>query len=595
MIVMRRFTLAAILLAVLISVSAVGVLGEISSGVKPGDWITYTITVSGHPPVAHDLKYASINIIEVEGVALQLSVTSEFINGTIFTEQINLNLAEGILGDAFFIPSKLNTGDQFYDVYQGNITITSEQTRLIAGAERQVVLGLTAATNCIWDRETGALVYAKTSQQNYTIETRVDKTNMWSSDIFGFNPSTFYTLISVVFVLIALLVVLSAIWIKQKKQKPLLLALQVVGALFTAVFLFAYLGGMFMMPSTTVLHSELPVRITLFVSGAALLTLILTNAIMALREKTLKSSSMLKVGLLIVAAAYFLFTLHALFTLEWIGEWDRFASGTISTIILIQDISAFVGVIARFIAGIIAIVAVGLYFCREVPSTQRLYQIIHWILVLEAVYWFALIPTAVTSGYLVVVLYGSSAMGLFGNLAWTTIPLFVESMVLPAALIVLAKKLDYKKPSIDAIRWAWISGVLLIVVFWLTNMGIWMLTVSAKGFSYLVDYPQNMFSFILTVGGLIGLALSTVYFAKKRGLTQSWQSLNLRGVGAIITLLGLFFLWNYLSWIFFGGNYVWSNWYAWFLGHNLDLWMLTLPLVGIPLMFYRSNREAAGV
>ena len=595
MIVMRRFALVAILLTVLIAVSAVGVLGEISSGVKSGDWISYTVNVSGQPPVDHDLKSASINVLEAKDAALQLSVTSEFINGTIFTEQINLNLAEGILGDVFFIPSNLNKDDQFYDIYQGNITITREQTRMIAGAERQVVLGSTAATNCMWDRETGALVYARTSQQNYTLETRIDQTNMWPSDIFSFNPSTFYTLISVVVVLIAILVSLSAIWIKQKKQKPLLLALQIVGALFVAVFLFAYIGGMFMTPSTTVLHSELPVRITLFVSGAALLTLILTNAIMALREKTLKSSVMLKVGLLIVAAAYFLFTLHALFTLEWIGEWDRFASGSISTIILIQDSSAFVGVIARFIAGIIAIAGVGLYFRKGFPSTQSLYRILRWILVLEAIYWFALIPTAVTLGYLAAVLYGSSAMGLAGNLVWTTIPLFVESMVLPAALIVLAKKLDYKKPSIDAIRWAWISGVLLIVVFWLTNMGTWMLTVSTKGFNYLVDYPQNMFSFILTAGGLIGLALFTVYFAKKRGLTQSWHTLNLRGVGAIITLLGLFFLWNYLGWIFFGGNYVWSNWYAWFLGHNLDLWMLTLPLVGIPLMLYRSDRETAGV
>ena len=36
----------------------------------------------------------------------------------------------------------------------------------------------------------------------------------------------------------------------------------------------------------------------------------------------------------------------------------------------------------------------------------------------------------------------------------------------------------------------------------------------------------------------------------------------------------MYFLWNYLTWIYFGGDAVWSTWYAWFLGHNLDLWML---------------------
>ncbi len=47
----------------------------------------------------------------------------------------------------------------------------------------------------------------------------------------------------------------------------------------------------------------------------------------------------------------------------------------------------------------------------------------------------------------------------------------------------------------------------------------------------------------------------------------------------------MYFLWNYLTWIYFGGDAVWSYWYAWFLGHNLDLWFLSLPLMGLPLLF----------
>ncbi|MDR0373742.1 MAG: hypothetical protein LBI79_09415 [Nitrososphaerota archaeon] len=592
---MRKFAWVAIILVILVTVSAVGVLGEISSGVKTGDWITYQVSVSGYPPADHDLKFATMDILEVEGVIIHLSVTSEFANSTTFTEQITLNLDEGILGDAFFIPSNLNTGDQFYDVLQGNLTITGKQTRLIAGAERPVVLHSAGATRYIWDRETGALVYARSTGQNFTIETSIDKTNMWRPDILNFKPSIFYPVIVAVVALITILSAISAIWIKQKKQRPLLLTLEATGAVFTAVFLVAYLGGMLMTPSTTVLHSELPVRITLFIVGAALLVLILASAILILREKTLKSFSALKAGLLIVALAYFLFNLHSLFTLDWIGEWERaiFGGGSLSTVILIQDISSFVGIIARFIAGIIALVAVVFYLHRGLLSTPRLYKVLRWILVLEAIYWLALIPTAITLAYLAMIFY-RLPMDLLSNLAWTTLPLFVESMVLPFALLVLAKKIGYQKPPASAIKWAWISGVFLIVVFWLTNMGSWMLTVGTKGTSYLIHYPQNLFSFIITVGGLIALALYTAYFAKKKGLTQTWQSLNLRGIGAIITLLGLYFLWNYLNWIFFGGSYIWSNWYAWSLGHNLDLWMLTLPLVGIPLMLYHPSSERVG-
>ena len=33
----------------------------------------------------------------------------------------------------------------------------------------------------------------------------------------------------------------------------------------------------------------------------------------------------------------------------------------------------------------------------------------------------------------------------------------------------------------------------------------------------------------------------------------------------------------------------WSGWYAWFLGHNMDLWALSLPLFGLPLLFHQKR------
>jgi hypothetical protein len=58
----------------------------------------------------------------------------------------------------------------------------------------------------------------------------------------------------------------------------LLYASQGVGAVFVAVFLAAYLGGL---PSTNVLHSEPIFRIPLIAFGAALLALILSTVIVA--------------------------------------------------------------------------------------------------------------------------------------------------------------------------------------------------------------------------------------------------------------------------------------------------------------------------
>jgi hypothetical protein len=94
-----------------------------------------------------------------------------------------------------------------------------------------------------------------------------------------------------------------------------------------------------------------------------------------------------------------------------------------------------------------------------------------------------------------------------------------------------------------------------------------------------------MGALLSTALGLLALTAFSVYTTKRLSKTESLQDLNLKPVGIIILGLGLFYLWNYLTWIFFGGDHVWSSWYAWLLGHNMDLWMLSLPLVGLPLLF----------
>jgi hypothetical protein len=293
--------------------------------------------------------------------------------------------------------------------------------------------------------------------------------------------------------------------------------------------------------------------------------------------------SPLKVGLLIVVISYFLFTLHALFTLQWIGEWN-YLTGSFSFTIFIEDISGTIGLIFRFIASLIAVTSVILYFSKGLPSTAKTFRILRWILVFEGIYWLGLITTTIMS------IPGLSGLYVtLSSFALNFIPLFVESIVLPVSLFILAWKLNPNKPLKQAIKWGLITGTVCIFVFWLTNSSMWFVTLTfGKGTEYLTSYPQNLLSFILTVFGLLALAIYTAYFAKKSSGAEALQELNLKTIGAIITALGMYFLWNYLTWIFFGGNYLWSDWYAWFLGHNMDLWMLSLPLLGLPLLF--TNR-----
>jgi len=305
----------------------------------------------------------------------------------------------------------------------------------------------------------------------------------------------------------------------------------------------------------------------------------------------LKFYSPLKIGLLIVAIAYFLFTFHAMFTLAWIGEWEYLGGGSdlISFWIFITDISAAICLVFRFIASLIAVSAGIFYFAKKRLSAPTTFKIVKWILVLEAIYWLGLLASGVW-GVLPAELagFGTGGEGLHFNLVLlitTGIPCLVSATAIPIALFKLAFQLNPNKPMKGAIKWGLIAGTVYIFVFWLNNAGMWIVTVMSKGTEYLTTYPENLLSLGSTTIGLLALAIFTAYFTKKSVGTETLEKLKLTTLGVIITALGLYFLWNYLAWIFFGG---WSDWYAWFLGHNLDLWMLSLPLVGLPLLFKRQ-------
>jgi hypothetical protein len=297
----------------------------------------------------------------------------------------------------------------------------------------------------------------------------------------------------------------------------------------------------------------------------------------------------LKVGLVTVIISYFLFTLHGLFTLQWIGEWNRL-TGSYSFTIFAEDISATIGLVFRFAASLLALVAIIFYFARKTLSKSKTYNILRVVLVFEGIYWLGLLTTALMD-FRILFFTGfihRTLMNVLQSLALTSIPDFMESLVIPIALFILAFKLSPNKSLKGAIKWSFITGIIYIIVFWLINTNIWVGVVSQKGTQYLISYPQNLLSYIITIIGLLALAIYSAYVAKKSAGTETMQQLKPKPVGVILLSLGLYFLWNYLTYIFFGGNYIWSDWYAWFLGHNMDLWLLSLPLLGLPLLFIHS-------
>jgi hypothetical protein len=306
-----------------------------------------------------------------------------------------------------------------------------------------------------------------------------------------------------------------------------------------------------------------------------------------------------KIGLFIATLAYFLFTFHAMFTLSWIGEWELMGGGAFGTMILVEDISATIGLVFRFAGSIIALVAVAVYSVKKGLAKSTAYKAARAVLVFEGIYWLGLIAT---TGYSVLMVEsllfsGAGLSRMLDSLFFSAIATTIEGVVLPIVLFVLAFKLAPNKPLRGAIKWATISGLILIVVFWLVYTGIWVSVIQSKGIEYLwvtvengiaESHPEHLVSFATTAVGLLALAIYAGYFIKKSVKTEILSDLKLSMGGAIILALGIYFLWNYFSWVVFAGD-TWNDWYAWFLGHNMDLWMLSLPLVGLPLLLTKEN------
>jgi hypothetical protein len=137
----------------------------------------------------------------------------------------------------------------------------------------------------------------------------------------------------------------------------------------------------------------------------------------------------------------------------------------------------------------------------------------------------------------------------------------------------------------------------MISAFWLVNTSIWVSIIRSRGIEYLwnvivqVDggqlvtfHPEHLVSFITSAFGLLAIMIYTGYLTTKSTRIAAIQNLRLGSIGIVILGLGLFYLWNYYSWVLFAGD-IWNNWYAWILGHNMNLWMLSLPLLGVPLLF----------
>lgn len=294
----------------------------------------------------------------------------------------------------------------------------------------------------------------------------------------------------------------------------------------------------------------------------------------------------LRVGLLFVSFSWFSYMLY------------EFANGVINRgplevfFILVTDVPQCIGLGFRTAAGFIAVVTILFYIVKKDLSQPEALMALRLVVLFEAGYWFL---SFFMSGVLGVVgladlssVFNSMIVVLIEN----TLPCLVQSIGLTAVLLKLFLELSPNKPAKNSIKWGLIAGTFYVFVFWLNNTGNYIATIIEKGTDYLL-HPSNMLSFFFTTVGLFLIAIYAAYFSKKSIGTESLAKLNLHIIGAIITLVGLYFSLHYVMWIFLGSVGGWGTWYAWIMGHNLDLWAMSLPFVGLPLLYQRRATKSA--
>jgi hypothetical protein len=253
----------------------------------------------------------------------------------------------------------------------------------------------------------------------------------------------------------------------------------------------------------------------------------------------------------------------------------------------------FVGLIIRTVGVLLAMLAFAAYLRKM--DISRVAKLIGGVVVAEIL-------------YTMLYAYPTAANGIFfifqnyQMFIEATIPTIVQGIIMPVTLVGLALKLRSKTNFYGgALRWACIAGIAFLIVIWIRFTTQWVGTIvqpadwfsyfNGGGWSYVLNYPTNLLSFLLTVVGLPALTMYSAW-AVAPAIRNPGTIPDLRKVGAVLTLLGGYFIVIHLLVIVFGQAGGYSMWVAFAIrGRFLtDSWLVSLPALGIPLMLLKSHK-----
>jgi hypothetical protein len=308
----------------------------------------------------------------------------------------------------------------------------------------------------------------------------------------------------------------------------------------------------------------------------------------------------IKMGLSMVLCSWLIYTIYWFFkqftATAWSANWGSKASA-------VDIILASVGTLglAFRIGAVLAAILAMVNFLKG-KELSKVLRPLSFALLMEAPYFMSFIPSAIfgfVAGFGLLSGYHTLTEGGLWFIVETAVPTLVESVIMPFSLLKLRSKLipasrSYRK----IVEWSCITGVSYLIVFWLTYFTQWIATFMQPesyaslylgyGIEYVLNYPLNMFTFIFTS---VGLPFLMIFFLRSSlpAIRDPAKGLNLRNVGIALTLLGGYFITIITLFMIFGAVGGPSIWIIFFMFNNPDLWCITLPVLGIPLILTKHS------
>lgn len=281
-----------------------------------------------------------------------------------------------------------------------------------------------------------------------------------------------------------------------------------------------------------------------------------------------------KIGLFLVVLCWFSFTMY------WFGK-SAFPD---LDFVPFTDVPGSIGFGFRVAASFIALITIIFYLVRRDFSKTEAITSFRWIILLEAAYWILFFPSGVWG-----IQKSNPLIPREFFVIEAGIPCIAEAIIMPTILVVLFFKLGQNKPAQGAIKWGLIAAAANIFVFWFNYTTQWWSEIFLQGTGFLSQHPFYTFEFAITVGGLLLLAVYAAVYAKNSSGTETLAGLNLRKAGVIITAFGLYFDIILFLWLLFPNAGTLTVWPTFIVLHNVNLWMASLPLVGLPLIFSKKR------